>query len=291
MNPLPKVILLLGGILATKPGLCQNTPDSTRRSISQIEQKNIPSRTLTNEELHKLWGDLMHQVRTLQEKVTQLSVENALLKKKMDQYTEDSLQKCLTLQNLENDNNDKEKKINGLNKKLAKYTKGVKVGLSFGFNYFWNGQESYYVKEDSTLGSYGPTKGIAFMISGIVSYRFHEKHSLVFNIPLGDLGNSTGTPTGLFNKQVSGGLGYGYHFNNASVIFVVNISQFQKVETNLLRNKKFDAEPYSTVDISDLPTVKAYSPSLTIGISYNIFNALKSGTAASTLSVEEEETE
>lgn len=150
----------------------------------------------------------------------------------------------------------------------------MQLGLSFGFNYFFNGEEHYYVKQDSTIGSYGKKQGVSGMLSALVGYKLNSKHSVLLNVPLGDLSSSPNQAIGVFNKKVAGGLGYGYNVSDLSFILVVNIFPYDKLALEIVQDKKFEQEPYTVAKLEDMPTTTAYSPSITIGVCYNF---LKSG--------------
>lgn len=151
----------------------------------------------------------------------------------------------------------------------------VQLGLSFGFNYFFNGEQNYYIKQDSTIGVYGKKHGVSGMLSALVGYKIKPKHSVLLNVPLGDLSGSPNQAIGVFNKKVAGGLGYGYTISDLSFIVVVNIFPYDKLAIDIIENKKFEQEPFTVAKLEELPTTTAYSPSITIGVCYNF---LKPGT-------------
>lgn len=145
----------------------------------------------------------------------------------------------------------------------------VQVGLSFGFNYFLNGEQSYYLKEDSTIGSFGNKQGVSGMLSALLGYRIQHKHSVFLNVPLGDISPNPNQAIGVFNKKVAGGLGYGYNYKDLSIIGVINIFPYKKPALEILQAYKLEGEPLTLVDVNNLPTTMAYSPSLTVGVCYN----------------------
>ncbi|MFM9945865.1 MAG: hypothetical protein ACKVQB_11610, partial [Bacteroidia bacterium] len=156
-----------------------------------------------------------------------------------------------------------------LEKRIKLYEHGTYWGLSLGFNYFFNNPPNYYIKPDSTLGSIGSKKGVSFLISAIVGYKFNEKHSFIFNVPLGDFTNNSQNAIGLFNQKLAGGLGYGFHISGVSIIGIINISPYEKIAPELLDGNKIEGEIYSIIDLSKYPTSTSYSPSFTLGMSYN----------------------
>lgn len=164
----------------------------------------------------------------------------------------------------------------GLKDKLRKYEKGVFGGLSFGFNLFFNQAQQYYVQSDSTLGVYGKSNGVSFIISGVLGYKINERHSIIFNVPLQDFTGDSQTAIGLFNQRMAGGLGYGLNLQQLSFIAILNISPYHKVETDLLAEHKFAEERVmQKLEVENLPSTQAYSPSFTIGVSYNFLERLQ----------------
>lgn len=92
---------------------------------------------------------------------------------------------------------------------------------------------------------------------------------LFFNVPLGDFTRNSQNAIGLFNQKLAGGLGYGYHISGVAVIGIINISPYEKLAPEILGGKKIEGDVYSKLNLKDYPTSAAYSPSFTIGMSYN----------------------
>ena len=160
-----------------------------------------------------------------------------------------------------------------LGKELSQYKNGIFFGIGFGFNYFTSSPPKYYIKKDSTIGEYGNENGLSFILSGFMAYKIKEKHSLIFNVPLGDVTNRDEFKIGLFNQKMAGGIGYGRNLGNVSLIFIMNISPYESIEKDLLSEEKFDMEKYTKIDPKDYPSTTRYSPSFTIGFSYNFQGA------------------
>ena len=127
---------------------------------------------------------------------------------------------------LQRDTTDLNKEINLLKKEntelgneLSQYKNGIFFGIGFGFNYFTSSPPKYYIKNDSTIGEYGNENGLSFILSGFMAYKIKEKHSLIFNVPLGDVTNREEFKIGLFNQKMAGGIGYGRNLGNVSLIF------------------------------------------------------------------------
>lgn len=156
-----------------------------------------------------------------------------------------------------------------LNIELDKYTRGIYVGFGFGYNYFTNGPLSYYIKPDSTVAQYGKPNGMSFIFSGFVAYKINPKNSIIFNVPLGDITSRQDYRVGIFNKKMAGGLGYGYNMGSVSIIGIINISPYEELAFDLLTDEKFEGRKFSSLDMKDFPTVTKFSPSITIGFSYN----------------------
>lgn len=148
----------------------------------------------------------------------------------------------------------------------------IQVGFSFGFNGFFNGPQSYYIQSDSTLGSYGNTRGVTGMIIALLGYNFKNNHTLYLNIPLSDLSPSEGATLGIFNRQIAGGLGYGFTIGSIALISVINIYPYEEPALDLLENKKYEQEPFTQADLEDVPMIGTISPSLTIGVCYHLIN-------------------
>lgn len=156
-----------------------------------------------------------------------------------------------------------------LQKELDRYKNGVFFGLGFGFNYFLNSPPNYYVASDSSLGKYGNESGISFILSGFIAYKIKEKHSLIFNVPLGDLTNRDEFKIGVFNQKMAGGIGYGRNLGDVSIICIVNISPYDQIEYEVLKDEQFEMAKYTPIDPADYPSSTHYSPSFTVGFSYN----------------------
>lgn len=156
-----------------------------------------------------------------------------------------------------------------LKTELTRFKHGVFFGLGFGFNYFVNSPPKYYVTSDSSIGEFGSENGLSFILSGFMAYKVNEKHSLIFNIPLSDVTNREEFKIGLFNQKMAGGLGYGRNLGNVSLIFIMNVSPYNVLEKELLKDEKFEYEKYSLINPSDYPSTTKYSPSFTLGFSYN----------------------
>ena len=177
---------------------------------------------------------------------------------------------------LQRDTTDLNKEINLLKKEntelgneLSQYKNGIFFGIGFGFNYFTSSPPKYYIKNDSTIGEYGNENGLSFILSGFMAYKIKEKHSLIFNVTLGDVTNRVECKIGLFNQKMAGGIGYGRNLGNVSLIFIMNISPYESIEKELLSEEKFDMEKYTKIDPRDYPSTTRYSPSFTIGFSYH----------------------
>ncbi len=152
---------------------------------------------------------------------------------------------------------------------LEQYQKGVFFGLGFGFNFFINSPPKYFIKPDSTIGSYGESNGVSFILSGFMAYKLDANNSLIFNVPLGDVTNREEFKIGLFNQKMAGGIGYGRNIGNISMILIVNMSPSEYIELDIIQQEKFEEEKYSKVNPSNYPSTTRYSPSFTIGFSYN----------------------
>jgi hypothetical protein len=148
----------------------------------------------------------------------------------------------------------------------------MQLGISFGFNYYFNGQEQYYIKPDSTIGAYGKKRGVSGMLSALMGYKLSEKSSILLNVPLGDLSGNPNQALGIFNKKVAGGLGYGLNKGDISFIIVLNIFPYEKLALEIVEGKKYEQEPYTVADIENMPQEIAYSPSFTLGVCYHFFN-------------------
>ena len=217
----------------------------------------------------KVISQVEHLFKKRESELIGLTLENQNLRKQNYLLQMDTLrwsERCK--RNKENEKQIKEHSKT-LEKRIKLYEHGTYWGLSLGFNYFLNNHPIYYIKPDSTIGKIGAPKGVSFLISAIVGYKFNEKHSFIFNVPLGDFTRNSENAIGLFNQKLAGGLGYGYHISGVSIIGIINISPYEKMAPELLNRNKIEGEAYSVIDLNNYPTGTAYSPSFTIGMSYN----------------------
>ena len=162
-----------------------------------------------------------------------------------------------------------------LNEELDKQTKGVNLGLSLGFNFFLNNQLNYVVGLDSSIHQRGNSKGLSFILSGIISYRFDEHNTVIFNIPLGDFNGNSHAAIGLFNKRAAGGIGYGYQIGNVAFMGIINLSPYQKIEYDLFEGHKSSLPAFTSLPAEDYGTTIAYSPSFTIGVAYQLVKGFR----------------
>ena len=168
------------------------------------------------------------------------------------------------IQELESSEN---KKSNDLSK--------VVFGLSFGFNAYVNGPRSFYIKDDSTLGSFGESRGLSGMLSALIGYSIKPKHSVYLNVPLNDFGVGNNATLGVFNRKVAGGIGYGYVVGSIAFITVINIYPYEEPALDILKDKKYAQEPLTLARLEDIPTVSRVSPSITIGVCYHLKSTSK----------------
>ena len=199
----------------------------------------------------------------------ELKMENQNLKKQNYYLKMDTIRWRNNFQKSRDNEVRAKNQTKSLERKIRQYEHGTYWGLSLGFNYFFNNQPNYYIKPDSTIGVLGSPSGLSFLVSAIVGYKFNEKHSFIFNVPLGDFTRNSQNAIGLFNQKLAGGLGYGYHIAGVALIAILNISPYEKLAPELLDGKKIEGEIYSRIDLSNYPTSTAYSPSITLGMSYN----------------------
>ncbi len=152
----------------------------------------------------------------------------------------------------------------------------VVFGLSFGFNGYVNGPKSFYIRDDSTLGPFGESKGVSGMLSALLGYSIGRKHSIYLNVPLSDFNFGNNATLGVFNRKVAGGIGYGYVVGSISFIAVVNIYPYEEPALDILEDKKYDQEPLTLAQLDDIPTVSRISPIITIGVCYHLKSAANS---------------
>jgi len=205
-------------------------------------------------------SEQLHQQSSIQ--VLELKMQQLELNRQIELLQRDTVDLNKEIQSLQTENME-------LDNELKKYKNGVFFGIGFGFNYFTSSPPKYYVKNDSTIGEYGNENGLSFILSGFMAYKIKEKHSLIFNVPLGDVTNREEFKIGLFNQKMAGGIGYGRNLGNVSLIFIMNISPYESIEKELLLEEKFDMEKYTKINPSDYPSTTRYSPSFTVGFSYN----------------------
>jgi hypothetical protein len=194
--------------------------------------------------------------------VLELKMRQLELNRKIELLERDTLDLNKEIADLRLEN----KELDG---ELKQYKNGIFFGIGFGFNYFTSSPPKYYIRNDSSIGEYGNENGLSFILSGFMAYKIKEKHSLIFNVPLGDVTNRDEFKIGLFNQKMAGGIGYGRNLGNVSIIFIMNISPYEYLEKELLMEEKFEMDKYTKIDPRDYPSTTRYSPSFTIGFSYN----------------------
>jgi hypothetical protein len=203
----------------------------------------------------------------------QLKVD-ALIKEKENLLTSNALSqdeaKRLKDKNIELDN------------KLETYSSSVKLGLSIGFNYYWNNQVDYIVQANSQVKESGSPEGLSGIISGVVTIRLSSKdkfpqHNAVINIPLGDFTSSSDRAVGIFNNRIAVGLGYSLTpFKNApnlSFTGIFNVSPYQKIDYDLIKDINFNLPTFTKLKPDDYGATTAVSGSFTIGVVYSFINA------------------
>lgn len=237
------------------------------QKVIELEQELKTQKTRMRQ-MRDLSGKLLHpNNRTVQDSM-KLSI--LVLEHKVDMLREDSLKHIREIQRLKSEQSLWSEERSALMQKLDQHLNSVQLGFSCGFNYFFIDEPRYYVKPDSSIGHVGNGEGVSFIVSGILGYRISERHSVFFNIPLGDFSRSDGTGIGVFNRRAAGGLGYGYNIGKISAVFIVNISPYKQIEPEVLTDLKLSDGAYSSVSTENYPYQTRYSPSFTIGISYNI---------------------
>lgn len=205
---------------------------------------------------------LEHTLKTQTNQVLELKMQQLELNQKIELLQRDTSNLHKEIAQLKEENAT-------LGTELQQYKNGIFFGIGFGFNYFTSSPPKYYIKNDSTIGEYGNENGLSFILSGFMAYKIKEKHSLIFNVPLGDVTNREEFKIGLFNQKMAGGIGYGRNLGNVSLIVIMNISPYESIEKELLSEEKFDMEKYTKIDPREYPSTTRYSPSFTIGFSYN----------------------
>jgi hypothetical protein len=169
-----------------------------------------------------------------------------------------------------------------LSDKLETYSSSVKLGLSIGFNYYWNNQVDYIVQANSKVKESGSPEGMSGIISGVVIIRLSKKnkfpqHNAVINIPLGDFTSGSDRAVGIFNNRIAVGLGYSLTpFENApslSFTAIFNVSPYQKIDYDLIKDINFNLPTFTKLKPDDYGATTAVSGSFTIGIVYSFINA------------------
>ena len=220
-------------------------------------------------ESNKIVYQIERVIKRREIEIVGLKVENQNLKKQNYYLKMDTIRWSERCKKAKENEQVAKTQNKSLIKKLKLYEHGTYWGLSLGFNYFLNNAPNYYIKPDSTIGSIGTAKGLSFLVSAIIGYKFNEKHSFIFNVPLGDFTHNSQNAIGLFNQKLAGGLGYGYHISGVAIIAILNASPYEKLAPELLDNKKIEGEVYSKINLANYPTSTSYSPSFTLGMSYN----------------------
>jgi hypothetical protein len=169
-----------------------------------------------------------------------------------------------------------------LDSKLESYSSSVKIGLSIGFNYYWNNQVDYIVQPNSQVKESGSPEGMSGIISGVVTIRLSNKdkfpqHNAVINIPLGDFTSSSDRAVGIFNNRIAVGLGYSMSpFENApnlSFTGIFNVSPYQRIDYDLIKDINFNLPTFTKLKPDDYGATTSVSASFTVGIVYSFINA------------------
>ncbi len=220
-------------------------------------------------ESNKIIYQIERVIKRRENEIVGLKIENQTLKKQNYYLKIDTLRWSERCRKAKDNECVLKTQNKSLHKKLKLYEHGTYWGISLGFNYFLNNAPNYYIKPDSTIGSIGTPNGLSFLVSAIIGYKFKEKHSFIFNVPLGDFTRNSQNAIGLFNQKLAGGLGYGYHISGVAIIAILNVSPYEKLAPELMNSKKIEGEIYSKLNLSNYPTSTSYSPSFTLGMSYN----------------------
>ncbi len=151
----------------------------------------------------------------------------------------------------------------------------VKMGLSIGFNGFFNNQLEYIVGEDGKLKERGNRRGASGLVSAVISIKLDSlaKHSVIINIPLQDFTSLQNQAIGIFNERLAVGLGYGRKISQISPNLLAtisfNISPYQALNYADIKEKEVDLPVYTRINPVDYGSYTAYTYSVTIGIVYN----------------------
>jgi len=243
-------------------------------TLNDLENKLKAAKAYRTSEIQEVINEIIESNDVKSTRIAELESENAQL---VTDY-----ETILEIKSELGRNEEKVKNLQEENKQLKDkmniFSSAVRAGLSIGFNYFWNNQRDFIVGLDSIATELGDGRGMSGIISGVVAVRLtqNNKSHLIINIPLGDFTSSADQAVGLFNNRAAVGLGYAISpfVNTPHLAFtgIFNISPYQKIDPNLIRDFKFNDPYFTKLDPDRYGATSEVSYSFTFGIIYSFLN-------------------
>ncbi|MFY0644433.1 MAG: hypothetical protein JXR19_08185 [Bacteroidia bacterium] len=151
--------------------------------------------------------------------------------------------------------------------------KNLDIGIGIGMQTFNSRPYTYYANESGRLQKFqGPT-GFSPVLSAVLAHPLTKESGIVINVPLLELSRDVASSMSLLSKRYVLGLGYEYRFPAAAVFVAVNVASFPVVIEEVVQYKFFDQEPYTTIDIADLPKQTNYTYGFGFGVSIPIWSS------------------
>lgn len=254
---------------------------SLKQTVKDLEDKLVAAKIGNETEALKVVEGILAKRNEQQVKIDELKIENTDFKKVQESLVNENTKLKVDLATTQQLNKEYTDKLQLSTSEINKYKSAVKIGLSIGFNSYWNNQKDYIVQKDSTVKEIGNGNGASGIISGVVSIRLSKpdnpiQHNVVINIPLGDFTNNSDRAIGLFNNRIAVGLGYSVApFEDVpylSFTGIFNMSPYERLDYETLRSEKVIQPKYTKLKPEDFGATTDISYSFTIGVVYSFIN-------------------
>lgn len=255
---------------------------SLEQTVKDLEDKIVILKKGNETETLKIVEGILVKRNEQQVKIDELKTENGELKKTREDLSKENSELKVSIATTTVTNGNLQKDLEAINSEINKYKSVVKIGLAIGFDSYWGNQRDYVVQKDSTIKEIGNGKGITGLISGVMTIRMSKpesnkiQHSIVINVPLLDIFNSSDKAVGLFNNRAAVGLGYAISpFKDTpqlSFTGIFNASPFQKLDYEALKNEKVTLQKYSKLKPDDFGATSSISFSFTVGVIYSFID-------------------
>ena len=151
--------------------------------------------------------------------------------------------------------------------------KNLDIGIGVGMQTFNHRPYTYFTNESGRIQKIqGPT-GFSPVLNAVLSHPLTKESGLLVNVPIIELSRDVSSSMSLLNKKYVLGLGYEYRFPGLAVYMAINVASFPIVIEEVVQYKVFDQEPYTTIDISDLPKQSRYTYGFSFGMNIPIWSS------------------